>query len=56
MKFMDLGINYDFFQFIVEYIVPKEKLPFGLDYCIRSKRIRAKNGKPLRYFSRGTRA
>lgn len=43
------------FQFIVEYIDPKEKLPFDFDYSdeaydslsndiIHSKRIRAKNG------------
>lgn len=43
------------FQFIVEYINPKEKLPFDFDYSdeaydllgddiIRRKRIRAKNG------------
>lgn len=43
------------FQFIVEYIDPKEKLPFDFDYSdeaydllgddiIRRKRIRAKNG------------
>lgn len=43
------------FQFIVEFIDPKEKLPFDFDYSdeaydslgdnvIHSKRIRAKNG------------
>lgn len=32
------------FQFIVEFIDPKETLPFDSDYIIHSKRIRAKNG------------
>lgn len=43
------------FQFIVEYINPKEKLPFDFEYSdeaydllgddiVHSKRIRAKNG------------
>ena len=44
------------FQFIVEFIDPKEKLPFDFDYSdesyvllgndiIHSKRVRAKNGE-----------
>lgn len=43
------------FQFIIEFIDPKEKLPFDFGYtdedydsiaeCIKSKRIRAKNGE-----------
>lgn len=42
------------FQFIVEYVDPKQNLPFDFGYtneeydsiaeCIKSKRIRAKNG------------
>lgn len=49
------------FQFIVEYVDPKNDLPFdfdctdeeyqSIDDCIKSKRIRAKNGgKAIKIF------